>query len=100
MGSGPRVGAGASPYTGWRRPSIPVSRSQTTLSVLVRPRSVPGALAAAWAMRPRRGSGAVLPVPDRRYWAWRLHTAYGSGDPDPADVAPLVAWRRRLRVLR
>lgn len=61
--------------------------------VLTRPTLWWQALAAGWSARAR---GSLLPVPDRRYWGWRLHTAYGEADPDPDDLVDVLAWRRRM----
>lgn len=40
-----------------------------------------------------------LPVPDRRYLAWRRETAYGDPEAriEPADLVEYLQWRRRLR---
>ncbi len=83
------------PYTGG------VAALRPFVSVLAPPTRWVGALRAGWAMRARTGWRRWLPLPERRYWAWRLHTAWGDTPPDPADIPPLIAWRARLaRVLR
>jgi hypothetical protein len=39
-----------------------------------------------------------LPVPDRTYLAWRMHTAYGDHDavPPAADIERYARWTRRI----
>lgn len=90
-------GAGRPPYTG--RPVSLMSEPALlpfARRVLARPALWWQALAAGWSARAR---GSLLPVPEPRYWAWRLHTAYGGADPDPDDLADVLAWRRRMRRL-
>jgi hypothetical protein len=43
-----------------------------------------------------------LPVPDERYWRFRMETAYGDGGASPDDDDLLVAlrWSRRARTPR
>ena len=57
-------------------------------------------LALAWAFRRRRWweHPPFLPLPDREYLAWRLHTAYGEERevPDLEDVIRFARWRRRV----
>lgn len=38
-----------------------------------------------------------LPLPDRAYMRWRMHTAYGRDDalPDAADVVRFARWATR-----
>ena len=45
-----------------------------------------------WWQRP-----PFLPIPDARYWAFRMETAYGdaSASPDHEDVAEMLRWARR-----
>lgn len=40
-----------------------------------------------------------LPIPDRRYLAWRRETVYGHPDAriEPSDLVGYLEWRRRLR---
>ena len=70
-------------------------------AVLRRPDLWPTALRAGrdlvpagwWQRRP------FLPLPDRRYLAFRLVTAYGgepTGAPSPDDVVTWLEWRRRF----
>ncbi len=66
-------------------------------SALRHPSVLVEAVAAGWSARPRSGWRAWLPVPDRSYWAWRLHTAYGDAEPDPDDTVDVLRWRRRMR---
>lgn len=50
-----------------------------------------------WRRRP------FLPIPDRRYWRFRMETAYGGdGAADPAgeDVVAYLTWCRRLHFAR
>ena len=54
----------------------------------------------AWAFR-RRGwwqRFPYLPLPDREYLEWRLHTAYGDERelPPVQDVLRFARWRRRI----
>ena len=45
-----------------------------------------------WYQRP-----PFLPLPDRTYMAWRMHTAFGDHHaiPSPDDVARYVRWASR-----
>ena len=57
-------------------------------------------IALAWAFRRRnwwRGF-PFLPLPDREYLEWRLHTAYGEERelPPVNDVLRFARWRRRI----
>jgi hypothetical protein len=64
-------------------------------------RAVPAAMALAprgWWRRP-----PFLPLPDERYWTFRLETsAGGEGDvpPSPHEVAEVVDWAKRMRRAR
>ena len=64
-----------------------------------RPGLWPAALALVppkwWRRRP------FLPVPDRRYLAFRMETQYGKPDapPDPADLVTYLEWCRAMRRL-
>jgi hypothetical protein len=53
----------------------------------------------AWAFRRRRwwAQPPFLPVPDRTYLRWRMHTAYADEDavPPPDDVVRFARWRRQ-----
>ena len=54
------------------------------------------------ALRPIRwwASSPHLPIPDPRYWRFRLETAYGgSGDVQPRseDVAEVLEWSHTMR---
>jgi hypothetical protein len=47
-----------------------------------------------WSRRP------YLPVPDARYWRFRLETAYGGmGDQEPSshDLHDVLAWAQAMR---
>ncbi len=59
------------------------------------------ALRAGAALTPRRWwrRPPFLPVPDRRYVAWRIATAYGRPDAPVAadDVLAYLRWRARQR---
>jgi hypothetical protein len=54
----------------------------------------------AWAFRRRNWWRRFphLPLPDREYLAWRLHTAYGEERqlPPVKDVLRFARWRRRI----
>lgn len=54
----------------------------------------------AWAFRRRDWwrQSPWLPLPDRPYLEWRLHTAYGEERqvPPVEDVLRFARWRRRL----
>ena len=43
-----------------------------------------------------------LPVPDERYWEFRMETAYGDqgASPDGDDVSTAIVWSRRARARR
>jgi hypothetical protein len=43
-----------------------------------------------------------LPIPDERYWRFRMETAYGdvTASPDDDDIATIVRWTRRTRTPR
>ena len=47
-----------------------------------------------WSRRPH------LPLPDARYWRFRLETAYGgTGDQEPSshDLLEVVAWAQAMK---
>lgn len=69
-------------------------------AVVVRPWLWLEAMRAGWAHRPRRGWRSLLPVPEERYWAWRMHTAFGDGPLVVDEVLAVLSWRRRMRRLR
>lgn len=67
---------------------------------LINPRVAVDLLSMSWAFR-RRGWWRVapfLPLPDRNYLDWRLHTAYGdeASVPPVEDVLRFARWRREL----
>jgi hypothetical protein len=72
---------------------------RAALAVARRPRLWPEALTLVpprwWRRRP------YLPVPDRRYLAFRMETQYGRADAaaDPADVVAYLEWCRTMRRL-
>jgi hypothetical protein len=67
---------------------------------LLNPRVAADLLALSWAFRRRRWwqQPPFLPLPDREYLAWRLHTAYGEerAIPPVEDVIRFARWRRRI----
>lgn len=65
------------------------------LAVLKVPAIWAEALRAMASMRSLRAP--LVPVPDSAYLAWRMHTAYGDGPIEPADIVPFLRWRRRMR---
>ncbi|HXE57743.1 MAG TPA: hypothetical protein VNK43_07075 [Gemmatimonadales bacterium] len=68
------------------------------LRALVRPRLAIDLLRTAWAFRRRAWwmSPPFLPLPDRTYLRWRMHTAYGDEEavPPADDVVRFARWRR------
>ena len=64
------------------------------------PRTALDLLTLAWAFRRRAWwrQPPFLPLPDRTYLEWRLHTAYGEERalPPVEDVLRFARWRRRL----
>lgn len=68
----------------------------------------PGDLApvvgSAWALRRRRwwASRPFLPLPDERYWRFRMQTALGdeAATPSVDDVVAAARWSRRERARR
>jgi hypothetical protein len=56
-------------------------------------------LGVAWRFRSRGWwhRPPFLPLPDRKYLRWRMHTAYGDDDavPPAADVARYARWAMR-----
>jgi hypothetical protein len=71
-----------------------------TLRAMGNPRAGLDLLALVWAFRRRRwwARAPFLPLPDRDYLAWRLHTAYGDERPLPPaeDVIRFARWRREI----
>jgi hypothetical protein len=65
---------------------------------LLNPRLGIDLLRTAWAFRRRRwwAQPPFLPVPDRTYLRWRMHTAYADDDAVPPldDVVRFARWRR------
>lgn len=65
---------------------------------LLNPRLGIDLLRTAWAFRRRRwwAQPPFLPVPDRAYLRWRMHTAYANEDAVPPldDVVRFARWRR------
>jgi hypothetical protein len=66
----------------------------------VNPRVALDLLSLAWAFRRRRwwATAPFLPLPDRTYLEWRMHTAYGEerSVPPVEDVLRFARWRRTL----
>ncbi len=64
------------------------------------PRVALDLLTLAWAFRRRQWwrLAPFLPLPDRDYLEWRLHTAYGEERalPPVEDVLRFARWRRRI----
>ena len=67
---------------------------------LVNPALAVDLLALSWAFRRREWwrQFPCLPLPDRAYMEWRLHTAYGEERtvPPVEDVVRFARWRRRI----
>lgn len=74
--------------------------TRLTARALVNPAVALDLLALAWAFRRRHWwrEFPCLPLPDREYLAWRLHTAYGEerSVPPVEDVVRFARWRRRI----
>ena len=68
------------------------------LAVLRHPSLWPTAVAQLWRMTPRDWwrRSPYLPLPDREYIRFRLHTMYGDDrrTPDPEDVVAYLRWCR------
>jgi hypothetical protein len=67
---------------------------------LLNPRIAWDLLTMTWAFRRRRWWAAppFLPLPDRTYLEWRMHTAYGDERrvPPAEDVIRFARWRREI----
>ena len=65
---------------------------------VVRPRLALDLLRTAWAFRRRDWyrRAPFLPIPDRAYLRWRMHTAYADevAVPPAEDVVRFARWRR------
>lgn len=80
----------------------PRSAGRAALSALrQRPWLVVGLVRSGIELAPRHWwrRPPFLPLPDRRYWRFRMETAYGDPDaaPDARDVIEVVRWSRRTR---
>jgi hypothetical protein len=81
-----------------------MTRSWTSLlaglawRALVNPRLAVDLLRTAWAFRRRRwwANAPFLPLPDRTYLRWRMHTAYADENAVPPldEVVRFARWRR------
>ncbi|HVX17102.1 MAG TPA: hypothetical protein VHA73_03635 [Acidimicrobiales bacterium] len=83
------------------RATSPIAWSlAATRAVVRRPTLWPTALAQVWRLA---GKGwwrraPFLPLPDRDYLRFRVHTAYGvDHDPDPSDIVTWLTWCRAWR---
>jgi hypothetical protein len=89
--SGRRLGHGALPRS-------------VVLAVARRPTTWVPAVSAAVRLAPRGWwrRPPFLPVPDSRYWRFRMQTAYGDEDavPPAHDVDDVIRWSRRARAPR
>lgn len=67
---------------------------------LINPRVALDLLALSWAFRRREWwrQAPFLPMPDKVYLDWRLHTAYGEERqvPPVEDVLRFARWRREI----
>ncbi len=74
------------------------------VSVLRRPRLLPIAVRTSLALVPTGWwrKWPPLPLPDRRWIAFRLETAYGDprARPSTEDVGDYLVWARNMRFLR
>jgi hypothetical protein len=72
-----------------------------TRQILVRPRTWPLLLGAAWRFRRRDWyrHPPFLPLPSREYMQWRLHTAFGDekATPTATDLVSYLEWTVRMR---
>jgi hypothetical protein len=80
----------------WSRLSFALARR-----AIIRPRLAVSLLTVAWRFRSRRWYTRFpfLPLPDRTYLRWRMHTAYGDHDavPPAADVERYATWAVKNR---
>lgn len=71
-----------------------------TLRALINPRVAVDLLALSWAFRHREWwrQPPFLPLPDRDYMDWRLHTTYGDevAVPPVEGVLRFARWRRTI----
>ncbi len=74
--------------------------ARLTVRALVNPAVALDLIALCWAFRRRNWwrRAPCLPLPDRDYLEWRLHTAYGEerAVPPVGDVLRFARWRRRI----
>ena len=80
--------------------SWPSLLAQLVMRAALNPRVALDLLSLTWAFR-RRGWWHLppfLPVPDRTYLEWRMHTAYGEerGVPPLEDLLRFARWRREI----
>jgi hypothetical protein len=65
------------------------------------PALTPALLTVAWRFRRRDWyrRPPFLPLPDREYLRWRMHTAYGDSAavPPARDIERYALWARRIR---
>ena len=81
-----------------------MSSSKTLLGIagraLGRPRLLIGLVRAAWRFRARGWwrRPPFLPLPDREYLEWRMHTAYGDDGRAPTadELHRYIRWANRL----
>jgi hypothetical protein len=70
---------------------------------LRRPRVIPHLVRAAWAFRARGWHlrPPFLPLPPRSYMRWRMETAYGDPEHEPAahEIERYLVWTTRMRQL-
>ncbi|MCC7195941.1 MAG: hypothetical protein IT356_10325 [Gemmatimonadaceae bacterium] len=70
------------------------------LRAIASPRLAADLLRVAWRFRTRDWyrRPPFLPLPDRAYVAWRMHTAYGDHNavPPVTDVIRYARWARRM----
>ena len=89
---------------GHKRGSATTAARRAVLAVAVRPRLWWPAVTAATRFAPRGWwrRRPFLPVPDDRYWRFRMETAYGDDGASPSDedVVEVLQWSQRLRTPR
>lgn len=77
--------------------------SSATRELVRHPGLWPEAIRSVLALAPLRwwARAPFLPLPERRYLAWRIGTAYGSAGADLTgkDLVAYLRWRRRRRGL-